>query len=145
MNEPVPLSVNASPRTPALGVRRLFSVVGGPAAWYLQLCVGDWLASGPCFPGNQRLQSPPQALIWTGPASIGLLSACALIALAAFFVSAGIYRETKTTSPAVSALEDTGTGRIQFMALWGMILGAGFCVATLLTVVAFATLPRCAG
>jgi hypothetical protein len=145
MNEPGPLSVTAPRCAGAWSTRRLFAVVGGPAAWYVQLCAGDWLASGPCFPGTQRLQSPAHGLVWTGSAALGLLIACALIALAAFFAAAGIYRKTKPGGATSVGPEDSVTGRIRFMAFWGMFLGAGFCVATLLTVVAFATLPRCAG
>jgi hypothetical protein len=31
------------------------------------------------------------------------------------------------------------------MALWGLLYGAGFCVATLFSLAAYIALPRCAG
>ena len=126
-------------------LRGVFSVVGGPAAWFIQICAGDWLASGPCFPGPHRYVEPPAGWSWTGPAVLVLMIVCALIALAALLVSWNIYRGSAPQRPAGRELVEGGTGRPYFMALWGMVYGAGFCIATLFTVVAYAALPRCAG
>lgn len=146
MSSPQEFRWLSEPGRGAVGVRGLFGVLGGPAAWYLQLCVGDWLASGPCFPGQQRYLAPPLQLSWTWPALIILLIVCALIAFAAFAVSWRIFRETQRAG-GVSPPEPMvpPIARVRFMALWGMVFGAGFCAATLVTVIAFATLPRCAG
>ncbi len=127
--------------------RHVFGLAGGPAAWFVQLCLGDLLASGPCFRGVQRHLAPPSSLAWTTPTMPALMVLCALIALVACWVSWSRYRHVP--APAAPSdrggLPDTHAGSTRFLALWGMVLGAGFCVATLLTAVAFLTLPRCAG
>lgn len=136
----------ARPRGRVGRFRGVFSVVGGPAAWFIQICVGDLLASEPCFPRTERHVLPEVGLSWTGPAVLVLMVVCALIALAAFWVSWRIYRESAPESSGEHhELTEGGVGRPHFMALWGMIFGAGFCIATLFTVVAFAALPRCGG
>ena len=133
-------------RRPRIGLPGAFSVIGGPAAWFIQICAGYWLASGPCFPGPNRYVAPAAGWSWTGPAVIVLMVVCALIALAAFLVSWRIYRaSTVDRSGSHRELIEGGTGRPHFMAFWGMAYGAGFCTATLFTVVAYAALPRCAG
>ena len=54
MNEEASNLRPAEPRTRQTGLRAAFAVVAGPAAWYLQLCAGYWLADGPCYPGRER-------------------------------------------------------------------------------------------
>jgi hypothetical protein len=127
-----------------MGLRGLFGVIGGPVAWFAQVCLGYLLASGPCFPGPQRFFAPPTSLSWTWPVLIALLIVCVLIALAAFLASWRMHRELGAMGEAPSTAGPS-LARVRFVALWGMVLGAGFCVVTLLTVVAYVTLPRCAG
>ncbi|MBV9913279.1 MAG: hypothetical protein JOZ93_11900 [Sinobacteraceae bacterium] len=42
-------------------------------------------------------------------------------------------------------LVDTGAGRTRFLALWGLVAGIGFAVATAITGIALFILPRCSG
>jgi hypothetical protein len=133
-------------RASVVGIAAVFGVVGGPGAWFLQLCIGDWLANGPCFSGSQRYLVPSHGLAWTWPALVVLLLACVMIALAAFLTSLRIYRTTPSgATVTTTVVPSVNLARVRFMAYWGMIFGAGFCVATLLTAVAFVILPRCAG
>jgi hypothetical protein len=134
----------AEARTQPVGWRGLYGVLGGPVAWFLQLCIGDWLASAPCYPGSVRYLVPPSSLAWTWPTLIVLLTACALIAFVACLVSWRIWRESRVSPYALRGVGPPAA-RVRFLAFFGIVLGAGFCVATLLTAVAFATLPRCAG
>ena len=131
---------------PRVGLRGAFSVIGGPAAWFIQICAGYSLASGPCFPGPNRYVAPAAGWSWTGPGVIVLMIVSALIAFAAFLVSWRIYSaSTVDRSGRDLELIEGEAGRPHFMAFWGMVYGAGFCIATLFTVVAYAALPRCSG
>lgn len=123
-----------------------FGLLGGPLAWFVQLCAGYALASAPCFTQAQRMAEPLAGLRWTWPAMVALLIACVVVALAAFAVS---YRSIARTRDEAGGdqqhLMEVGSGRTRFLALWGLLLGAGFALATALTAVAFVVLPRCGG
>lgn len=122
----------------------VFGLLGGPAAWYLQLCAGYVLASGPCFPHAIRRPTPLDGFAWTWPALVAILIFGVLVALAACLTSWRLLRRTQHGSPERQALEP-GVRRTHFLALWGVVYGAGFAVATLITAVAYIVLPRCAG
>ena len=132
------------PQGPATWLASTFGLLGGPAAWYLQLCAGYMLASGPCFPHDTRRPLPLEGFDWTWPALVAFLVFGVLVALAACLVSWRLLSRTQHTSPERHPLE-AGLRRTQFLALWGMVYGAGFAVATLVTAVAYIVLPRCAG
>jgi amino acid transporter len=116
----------------------IFAVVGGPLAWFVQLCAGYALATRPCF--------PPTGFQWSFPLMVILLIAGVVVALAAFAVSWRTFARTRNESGGDHRhLMQVGAGRTRFLALWGMLLGAGFTVATSLTAVAFLLVPRCDG
>lgn len=121
-----------------------FGLLGGPAAWYLQLCAGYILASGPCFPHDTRRPIPLEGFDWTWPALVAILVFGVLVAVAACLVSRRLLSQTQHKSPDRQPLE-ADIRRTHFLALWGMVYGAGFAVATLITAVAYIVLPRCAG
>ena len=122
----------------------VFGLLGGPAAWYMQLCAGYALASGPCFPHDVRRPTPLDGFGWTWPALIAILIFGVLVALAACLVSWRLLSRTQHKSSEKHALEP-GIRRTHFLALWGVAYGAGFAAATLVTAVAYIVLPRCAG
>ncbi|MGA8707084.1 MAG: hypothetical protein WB646_08870 [Steroidobacteraceae bacterium] len=123
-----------------------FGVVAGPAAWFIEVCGGYALASAPCYSRAQRGLAPLANLSWTWPAMIALLVVCVLVALSALVVAARTFERTRGESGGDHRLlMEVGAGRTRFLALWGMLLGAGFAVATAATAVAFVVLPRCAG
>ncbi len=124
----------------------LFGLVGGPLAWYLQLCAGYALASAPCFSGGSRMPAPLPALQWTWIAMLLATAAALAIALLSLLLSWRMYQRTKEEAAGGTArLLDGGAGRTRFLALWGVLLGSGFALATAITALAFVTLPRCAG
>ena len=128
------------------GAKVLFGLLGSPVAWFLQLNAGFALASSPCFANYQRLLAPPGNLGWTHAAMVAALVAATIAALAAYLVSWRTFERTRDEKAGDHQhLMETGAGRTRFLALWGMILSAGFAVATLVTGVAFIVLPRCAG
>jgi hypothetical protein len=124
----------------------LFGVLGGPLAWYLQLCAGYALASQPCFRGGVRVTAPLRTAQWTWPAMILAMLAAVAVALLALLISWRAFRRTRSEAQGGAAhLSEMGSGRTRFLALWGVLLGAAFASATAISAVAFITLPRCAG
>ena len=120
--------------------RALFIVFGGPAAWLAQLCIGSAMASWPCFPGPERLAAPLAGYGWTAGLAIVLLFVATAVAAAAAALAWGRYRQSARASGAGVA-----GGRNRFLTLWGTIMGTGFAAATLVTLLAFAWVPRCGG
>jgi hypothetical protein len=123
-----------------------FGLLGGPLAWFVQLCAGYGLSSWSCFPKDERGLAPLVGVSWSWPTMVVLLVASVVIATAAFFAAYGNFRRTRDEGHGGHAhLMEVGAGRTRFIALWGMLLGAGFAVATVIDAVAFLVLPRCAG
>ena len=68
------------------------------------------------------------------------------VSLAAFGVSMRAFNRTRhETHGGPDQVMEVGAGRTRFLALWGMVLGAGFALAAAITAVAFIVVPRCAG
>ena len=83
---------------------------------------------------------------WTGAAALGLLIACALVAL----VTAGLaWRKFRHVEHEKGGgrrgLLEVGHGRTRFVAVWATVFNIGAAIATLTTLVAFALVPRCLG
>ena len=123
-----------------------FGVAGGPLAWFAQLNAGYALASWPCFPQDQRMASPLEGYAWSGAAMVAVMIAAVCIALLAIGISWRAFQRTRDEGSGDHGhLMEVGTGRTRFLAFWGVVLGIGFTLATLLTGIAFVVLPRCAG
>jgi len=123
-----------------------FGLLGGPLAWFVHLCAGYGLASWSCFPKDQRGVAPLVGASWSGPVMVALLIAGVVIASASFLVAWRNFNKTRGEGEGEQGhVSEVGVGRTRFIALWGMLLGGGFAVATLLDVAAFLVLPRCAG
>lgn len=123
-----------------------FGLFGGPIAWFVQHCAGYALASEACYPGRERRIALPAPLTWTRAAiALVMLTAC-VIALLALASSVRSYRRSSSEmqrNPAKAVR--IAAGRTCFLALWGIIFGAGFAAASVITFVAYFVLPRCAG
>jgi hypothetical protein len=123
-----------------------FGLAAGPVAWFVQFNAGYALASWPCFPTDHRMQVPIDGYAWSRPIMVAVMIAGVLIALAALWISWRNLQRTREERPGGHRhLMDTGTGRTRFLALWGVMLSIGFALASVVTGVAFAVLPRCAG
>jgi hypothetical protein len=123
-----------------------FGLLGGPLAWFVQLCAGYAMASWPCFPREVHHLQPAPGYAWTWSAIVAISIAAVIVSAAAFFVSQRSYRRVQGESHGDRQhLLDVGSGRTRFLAAWGMVLGSGFAVGTAMTTVAFFVLPRCAG
>jgi hypothetical protein len=123
-----------------------FGLFGGPLAWFIQLCAGYALATQPCFVDGARASQPLAALHWTWQAMVALMVVAVAASLVSLVLSWGAFKRTALeVGRDQGDLMETGSGRTRFLALWGMVLGGSFAVATAVTAVAFITLPRCAG
>ncbi len=130
----------------------LFGLLGGPVAWFLVLCAGYGLASWSCFPHDHRGLTPLEGVGWSWPAMVAILIASVLIALLSLFASWRLFQQTREARQRedhqtidIGHLIEDGDGRMAFLALWGVLLSTGFAITTLLNVVAYVVLPRCAG
>lgn len=140
------LSPHPAPqRPPVTAVESVFGLIAGPLAWMAQLDLGYALANRSCFPKDERALLPLAGYAWAWPAmGIGMLAAVT-IGLAALLVSWRAYRATRAEHGAgAHELIDTGAGRTRFLALWGVLLGGGFALASALSSVALIVVPRCA-
>jgi hypothetical protein len=118
----------------------VLGLAGGPLAWLVQLCASYGRAAAPCFDGPERglgSQASPGIII--------LYVACLALALAGAVVSLLVYRRTRREAEgSTRELFEHGRGRTRFLALWGMLLGAGFGAVILLNGIALIGVPACA-
>lgn len=118
-----------------------FVIFAGPLAWFAELNIGYALATQPCFRADQRLPVPDARWAWSRAGLLALAALCLLVALWAFASSMSALRLQSGSLHSATA----AGSRPGFAALWGVALGGGFFVATLLTGVGLAVLPRCGG
>lgn len=139
-HHPAPHRERASP------VASTFALLGGPGAWFVQVCAGFAMSSWPCFPMDQRRALPLDGYAWTYTAT-GIISLAAVVtALAAALTGWRLLQLTREEMQGDHRhLVDTGSGRTRFLALWGTVYGAGFAVAAAITGIALLILPRCGG
>ena len=123
-----------------------FILFGGPLAWFVQLCGSVALLGWPCFPMMDRYVEPMPHYGWTRGGAVVLLVLCVAVALATGWLSLAKLREVKDEKEGDHTdLIEIGHGRTRFIAMWGAILGFGFAIASILTIVPFLTESRCAG
>jgi hypothetical protein len=136
-----------APKRHAAGLHEtLFALFGGPIAWFIQMNAGFALASQPCFQDGLRLIEP----IGISDRSRGIMIAVIVIAFAVALASAALawrmYLRTEDEAKGDHRhVMEVGAGRTRFLALWGVMLGSGSAIATILTAAGVVVLPRCAG
>jgi hypothetical protein len=138
---------NAAPhRDRVSSLESTFGLLGGPLAWFFQLCSGYALSSWPCFPNDYRRLAPLNEYAWTWSAIVVISIVAFGVSSLAFFVSWRAFQRTRRESKGDHRhVLEVGTGRTRFLALWGVIGGASFAAAVALTAIALRVLPRCAG
>lgn len=122
-----------------------FAVMGGPLAWFLALNVGYALADWPCFADGHRLSTPGASHAWSGSAIALVTLIAVLIALAAAWTAWRHLQGTGRGAADRGGLMNPEDGWARFLALWGVLLGCGFALASLMCGIGFFLLPRCAG
>lgn len=119
-----------------------FSLVAPPLAWSIQSIAGYAISSHACYPKDTPLILPLfsnlRALLLT------VNGAALLIAILGASLAYRNWCATqRETGSDVTQLIQCGEGRTRFLAMCGMLLGAGFLVATLFTSVALLLSPLC--
>ena len=67
------LSQHPAPQRDEVSVlESTFGLLGGPAAWFAQVCVGYALASWPCFPREKHHLLPEPGYAWTSTALLAV-------------------------------------------------------------------------
>lgn len=129
-------------RVPTVHV--LIGLLGGPFAWFAQLCLIYPLASAPCFPHGARATTLAAAMSWTTGAMIAISILAAVIALGALALSRRAFEQTRGEAGGDHRkLIEVGVGRTGFLSLWGMLLSGGSLITILCTALAYGFLPRC--
>ena len=146
MNTPVP-ALHTQPRAQAGRLpQSFFALFAGPLAWIVQLYSGYALASQACYPGTERRLTLPPHLGWTRAAIAIVMIAACLVSLLALASSLRSYRRSaEEMRRDAAAVIQGGAQRTCFLALWGIIFGAGAAVGSVLTLLAYFVLPQCAG
>jgi hypothetical protein len=135
--------VHPAPHGERAGPWRLaFGAIGGPLAWGIRLMVNYAFASHACFPGGAPRTYAMVGWLW--PMLIAVDAVALLVAALAALVSFSTWRSTREESDgrAPEAI-DIGEGRTRFLALWGMMTGTGFFIATVFDLVMLAGLRPC--
>lgn len=119
----------------------LLGIIAGPAAWSFQLLVKYGLTGHYCFPGDIPHAQMPAGLGWVWPLMVGIDCLALLTAAGAVLMSFhhwSIARDEAAGHPIA-----LGEGRVRFLAVWGMLTGAGFFVAIVLDMIALFVVPLC--
>ncbi|QDZ06875.1 hypothetical protein FPZ24_04765 [Sphingomonas panacisoli] len=104
------------------------------------------MTSWPCFPSAIRRTAPLAGYDWARTGAVILLAVCAVLAAIAGATAWRHFRRVRDeASGGHDALAEIGHGRTRFVALWGAYLGAGFALATLVTLAGFLLVPQCLG
>ena len=142
----LPITQHSAPQSHRSKVHESsFALFGAPVAWFVQLCSGYAMASQTCFIDGDRSWLPAVGLQWTWPTMIAVMLLAVIVSLFALALSCHAYRGTQNQAPGDAHLMEVTTGRTHFLALWGIVLAAGFSGASAVTSVAFVLLPRCSG
>jgi hypothetical protein len=119
-----------------------FSLAAPPLSWSLQSIVGYGIYSEACYPGDTPRTMPLLPGMW------GLLLMLNVAALVIGVIAISVaYRNWNATRRETGGdsqhLIERGEGRTRFVAMWGLLLGSGFVVATVFSSVALLISPLC--
>ena len=139
ISAPVPAAAH---RTRARPWKLAFGAIGGPLAWGVRLVVNYALASHACFSGDVPRDDATSGWLWS--LLIAVDAAALLIAAIAVIVSYSSWRSTREEfEGSAPEVIDIREGRTRFLALWGMMTGLGFFLATVFDLVMLAGLRPC--
>jgi hypothetical protein len=119
-----------------------FSLAAPPLAWSVQSIVGYSISSEACYPGD----APRPLPLFAGLLDLllGINGVALGLGVLGFLVAYRNWSATRRESGGNAAhLIERGEGRTRFLAMCGLLLGAGFIVATLFTSVTLLLSPLC--
>jgi hypothetical protein len=120
----------------------VFGLVGGPAAWFIQLLVSSGLGQEACYPKAVPLSAPAFAGLATVLPVMEV--AAILVALAAALTAYVCWRRSRGERAGDGhSLVDIGEGRSRFMAMAGILTSLGFAGAILFTLPAILAVRGC--
>jgi hypothetical protein len=129
-----------TPQQKVHAIRLGFAVATPPLAWAIQILMLGAFANYTCFPADTQVHTPVQA--WVHPLSIAV-DAIALVLAAASAVVAWLYlRDHIEPHDARGRLR---LGRLNFVAMGGVLSGCGFFATILFETIATLMVPPCAG
>lgn len=121
----------------------LLAIFAPPAAWSVHLIVNYASASRSCYPDGSPQSAPTAHWLWlclilVDVVSLAISAGAAVLAYRSWHISAE-EMAGHTSSPML----ETGEGRTRFLAIWGLLIGAGFFVAVIFDFVGLWILPIC--
>ena len=119
-----------------------FSLVAPPLAWSIQSIAGYGISSEACYPGDTPRIAPLFSGLW---ALLLTINAAALVTgILGILIAYRDWCATRSeTGSDPEQLIERGEGRTRFLAMCGLLVGAGFVVATSFTSVALFLSPLC--
>ncbi|MEO8308806.1 MAG: hypothetical protein ABI616_12280 [Pseudomonadota bacterium] len=119
-----------------------FGLAAAPLAWALQTLTGYGLTSQPSDPGAATShECAPSAIL---PVLMTLDLAATFLCVVALFVAWRCWTATREEQYGSRAqLLEIGEGRTRFLAMCGMLVSAGFLVASLFTSLVMLISPLC--
>jgi hypothetical protein len=119
-----------------------FGLAAPPLAWSVQSIVGYWMSTRACYPGD----TPRIAPAFSGLREMLLATngLALLIGVVALSIAYRNWRATRRETGGESTeLIEEGEGRTRFLAMCGILVAAGFFVATAFTSITLWLSPLC--
>jgi hypothetical protein len=116
------------------------ALFGVPSLWALRLVINYGIDSYFCFPSETRRNVLPG---WAWPTLLGIDFATVAVAILAILISYHYWLRARNEAVEHTPLVETGEGRGQFLAWWGLVIGIGFLVAVLFDLVGLWIVPVC--
>jgi hypothetical protein len=119
-----------------------FSLAAPPLAWSVQSILGYGLSSEACYPGDTPRTLPLFAGLWD--LLLWINGAALVVGVLGISIAYRNWCATRReTGGDPEHLIERGEGRTRFLAMCGLLLGAGFVVATVFTSVTLLLSPLC--
>lgn len=119
-----------------------FSLAAPPLAWSFQSIAGYGMSSEACHPGTTARMAASLPGLWD--LLLGMNGAALVVTVLGITLACKNWRATRRESGGDTRhLMERGEGRTRFLAMCGLLLGAGFTVATVFTSVTLLLSPRC--